>query len=114
MNLVFETAAGYWSPLVLMASAFVISLVVIFIRSKGNRNFKRTNAQALPFFSGNVAPEKNVHGVNFYWGFLETMKGYYGLSERIHNGIVNDFVFWLVLLAVVLLASMALGGFSWA
>ena len=113
MNLVFETAAGYWSPIVLLASIAIVLAVVLLVRSRGNGNFKRTNAQALPFFSGNVAPEKNVHGMNFYWGFRETMKGYYGFSERIHSGVVNDFVIWLVLLAVVLLAAMALGGFSW-
>ena len=110
----FETVAGYWSPIVLVASAFVAVVIALYIREKGNKNFKKTNAQALPFFSGNVAPEKNIGIGNLYWGFEEAMKEYYALVEKIHNGMVNDFVFWFVLLVIILLTSFVLGGIPWA
>jgi len=114
MSLVFETGAGNWAPVVLVAAAAIVLVIVFLIRSRGNSKARKLSDQSQPFFSGNLAPEENIASSNLYWGFFESMKGYYGIAKRLHSGIVNDFVFWLILLALVLLVSIALEGLKWA
>ncbi|MCX6798506.1 MAG: hydrogenase [Candidatus Diapherotrites archaeon] len=109
-----QTGNGAWDPL-LWATAFaIIVIIVLIIRAFGVKTRSGSGAQGEQFFSGNEPPKGQIKSSNIYWGFFESTKGYYGWAKRLHSGIVNDYVYWLVLVAVVLLVAVTLGGFAWA
>jgi len=110
IDLALKTAAGYWAPLVWLAAFLIALAIALIIRSRGNSRFKQGKEQATPFFSGNKPPEENISGSNFYWGFFSATGKYYGWLRKLHTGIVNDYVFCLVLLVIFLLLAAALGG----
>ncbi len=109
-EIIFSTGSGFWSPLMLVAGLAIAIVIVYIIRSRGSNKRKNSGEQAMPFFSGNRHPEEGIGSENLYWGFFKSMERYYEFMRKMHSGIVNDYVFWLVLLAVVMLAAMAFGG----
>ena len=114
MNLVlFATEAGFWEPLAMVAAFAIVTAIVYILRSKGVKSYSKTTEQTLPFFSGNIAPEENIKASNAYWGFFTAMGKYYGWAKGFHTGIVNDYIYFFVLLTV-LIAALTLGVFLWA
>ncbi len=112
IDIMFRTVSGVWSPLALLAAAAIIIIVVYLIRSTGTKKYKKGTEQTVPFFSGGVAPEKNIHPGNLYWGFFEAMKKYYRWMVRLHTGIVNDYIYSFVLLIVIVAAVILIGGMA--
>ena len=104
------TWAGFWTPVMLALSLVIIVIMIYAIRSTGNRRYKKGTEQAVPFFSGNVPPEGNIGPGNLYWGFFKAMERHYGFFRKVHNGIVNDYVYSLVVLVLVIFAVLFLGG----
>lgn len=96
-----STGFGFWSPIIFLLFIAVIGLIVFIIRSLGEKRYSKEKDKAIIFFSGDLPPRRSVG--NVYWGFFEFMKKYYEQMEKIHNGLVNDYIYWLVLLAVVIL-----------
>jgi NADH:ubiquinone oxidoreductase subunit 6 (subunit J) len=110
MDIVLSSAVGEWSPLVLLAASIILVAIVYILRSTGSGKHKKGTDQGMPFFSGNRVPEENLHPANLYWGFFETMRRYYKWLLKMHNGIVNDYVYSFILLIVIMLAAMVMGG----
>jgi hypothetical protein len=104
--------AGYWSPLVWLASFVIVLAIALLIRSRGEKGFKHGTEQTLPFFSGNVQERKNIHSSNLYWGFTTRLSKQLRLLTRAHTGIVNDYAFSFVLLAILLMAALIFGGLA--
>ena len=113
IGLLLRTESGIWSPLMFLSAAAVILVFVYMIRSAGTKKYKKNTDQALPFFSGNRAPETNIPSGNLYWGFFEALKKYYAWLIRFHTGMVNDYIYSFVLLVVIIAAAL-LGGILWA
>jgi hypothetical protein len=94
----------YWNPLIwVLGFAVLIALVYIF-RSRGQKKYKRGTAQTEVFLSGEEPPkeaERHIKAHNIYWGFFETLKGYYERNMREHTGIVNDYIIWFVALVAL-------------
>ena len=109
IELTLRTEAGFWNPVMLSFSLLVIICLVYFIRSFGERKYKKGTEQTDPFFSGAPAPretrDRNTYGVLFIY-----MGKYYGLLKRIHTGIINDYIYWFVLTLTVILIVLTLGG----
>ncbi len=101
------TGMGSWSPLVFLICVAFIAAVVQIIRSLGEGGFRREEDKAEAFFSGGKIPIKN-RVTDVYWGFFEAMGRYYGWMKRIHSGIVNDYVYWFVLLVTVMIGLVML------
>jgi len=95
------TGSGSWSPLVFLLCIIVISLIVYLIRSLGERECRKEKDKTAAFFSGNQPLMKNKV-TNIYWGFFEALSRYYGWMEKIHNGIVNDYIYWFVLVVIII------------
>ena len=109
-EIIFSTGSGFWSPLVLVAGLAIAIAIVLILRSFGSNKRKNSGEQGMSFFSGNRHPDDGIGSENLYWGFFKSMEKYYEFMKKMHSGIVNDYVFWLVLLAVVMLAGMAFEG----
>ena len=107
-ELILRTNAGSWGPLFFIAALAIALAIAYIIRSRGNSKFKQGTGQATPFFSGNSPPAENIAASNFYWGFFSAMKKYYALMQKVHTGIVNDYVFCFVLLLVIIFAVAAI------
>ena len=105
-----ETGTGFWNPLVFMAASAIILIIVYAIRSVGTNKYKKGTEQDTAFFSGNADPRDHIRSSNIYWGFFEATKRYYRWVMRFHTGIVNDYVYSLVLLLVIVAAALLLGG----
>ncbi len=108
--MVLMTEAGYWNPLLWLLAFIITAALVYVIRSRGKKKYRPGTQQTMPFFSGNLPPEKGIKAVNLYWGFFEALEKYYRWLKRMHTGMVNDYIFSFVLLLIVLFTAVALGG----
>jgi len=107
-----ETTSGYWNAIIFVIAFVVIALVVYILRSFGEKTYKKDSEQTKPFLSGNPEPEKeNVHvrAGNLFWGFTEALKEYYKPAVKGHTGIVNDYVYWFVIVLAVLFIIIGVG-----
>jgi hypothetical protein len=107
-----ETTAGYWNAVIFVIAFVVIALVVYIIRSFGEKTYKKGSEQTKPFLSGNPEPEKekvHVRADNLFWGFTEALKDYYTPAVRGHTGIVNDYVYWFVIVLAGLFVIIGVG-----
>lgn len=86
-----------WSPLVFVISLIIIALIMWAIRHKGQRVRKKTPA----FFAANPVPPR--HKINYmYWGFQTAMGRVYRVLRELHSGLINDYVYWLILLTIII------------
>ncbi len=97
---------GYavWAPIVWLIAIAVIGIIVLILRSRGQATYKKETAQTDVFISGIKVPpaeQRHVRVENVYWGFFEALKGFYAAMMKPHTGIVNDYMLWLVAVAVL-------------
>jgi hypothetical protein len=77
----------------------VLGLIVLYVRSRGQKQYKEGTAQTDIFISGIQVPpaeQRHVPAHNIYWGFFEALKGFYNTMMRPHTGVINDYLLWLV------------------
>ena len=105
-----QTGAGAWNPLLWLAALAVGLVVALAIRSRGRKDF-REGAGRKPFISGNEETARggsHIPASNMYWGFLESLKGYYARLVPAHTGVPTDYVAWLLgILALMLIIGLA-------
>ena len=104
------TGAGAWNPL-LWLLAFVVALAIAgLIRTRGRKDFREGDGRK-PFISGNEEPAAgggHIPASNMYWGFLESLKGYYARLVPLHTGVPTDYVAWLLgVMALMLMIGLA-------
>ena len=102
---------GYavWSPIVWLVALLVLAVIALYVRSKGQKRYKKGTAQTDVFISGIQVPpaeQRHIPAHNVYWGFFEALKGFYNVMMRLHTGIINDYILWM--LAVMALAVLIL------
>ena len=110
-----ETGQGFFAPIIFIAFAILAVIAVLVLRSFGRKGFIYSKEKASCFFSGNVVDEESrVKASDYFWGFFEAMKPYYRLIIKMHTGIINDYAFWFVVVASLLLLVLFAGVFLWA
>lgn len=95
---------AYWNPLIWLLGFVVLTAVVYIFRSRGQKKYKKGTAQTEIFLSGEKPPDveqRHIKAHNIYWGFFETLKGYYDRNIKAHTGIVNDYIMWFVVLIAI-------------
>jgi hypothetical protein len=104
---VFSSGHGVWHPLVWLAGVALVWILTLILRSFGNRQYKPGTDQTLPFVSGDAVDPADLHikASNLYWGFLESLKGYYRWVTRIHTGCPGDYVLWFLGITAAVLAA---------
>lgn len=99
-------SGSYWSPLLFFLLFVVVAVVVLIVVSYTFRgDYNSGSDQVKPFNSGNLDRiDYNVQSSNLYWGFRQTLGGYYKIISTIHTGDLNDYLRWLTIsLALCLL-----------
>jgi hypothetical protein len=101
MDIIATLSSGYgfWNPVMWLIAAAVSLLVVYLFWLRGEKSYKKGTAQGQPFIGGNVAKEKgalHIRAGNLYWGYTESLKGYYRWVVPLHTGVLNDYVLWFL------------------
>lgn len=98
-----------WEPIIWIISFIIIAIIAYIMRAIGRVDYKR-GKQEKPFLSGMELEKEKLHirASNVYWGFLESLKGYYKLMKKIHTGIINDYVSWFMLITAIIFVSVIL------
>ena len=99
------TGSGAWNPLLWLLALAVALGVALAIRSRGRKDFREGDGRK-PFISGNEEPAAgagHVPASNLYWGFLESLKGYYARLVPLHTGVPTDYVVWLLAVMALML-----------
>jgi len=99
-------ALGYdfWNPIVWVIAFVVVMAVAAVFRSQGQKKYKKDTGQAQVFLCGEEVPEaeqRQVKARNVYWGFFETLKGYYNAILKPHTGIINDYIMWFIVVVAI-------------
>jgi len=92
----------FWNPIVWVIAFVVVMAVAYFLRSRGQKKYKKDTAQTQIFLCGEEVPEaerRHVKAHNVYWGLLQTLKGYYNPTTKAHTGIINDYIIWFTAIA---------------
>ena len=95
---------SFWAPLVCLVALLIVLVMAYIYRSRGNDSFEEGTERGEVFLSGEEVPEesqRHFRSHNMYWGFFEAMKRYYDPTVRVHTGIVNDYLIWLLGLAAI-------------
>jgi len=98
-----------WDPIICVIAFVAVTIVVYLLRSQGEKKYKKGTDQAKIFLCGEEVPEaewRHIRAHNIYWGFFETLKGYYDSIMRPHTGIINDYIAWFI--GVIAISALAL------
>jgi len=106
---ILEFGYDFWKPIIWLIACVVMIAIAYFFRSRGQKKYKKDTAQTQIFLCGEEVPEaeqRHIKAHNVYWGFFETLKGYYDTVIKPHTGIVNDYMIWFV--AVIAISAIIL------
>ncbi len=110
-----DTGISSWYPLAMVAGLIAMAVIVFIIRMFGRKDFKHSKNKAMPYYSGlAISESERVKSTDFFWGFFEAFKGFYEKMGKMHSGNANDYVFWFVFTASIVLMALALGVIQWA
>ena len=99
MTFILESGYAFWNPLIWIIAFLVVMVVVYSFRRRGRKGYRRDTEQAQIFLCGEDVPEageRHIRVGNIYWGFFETLKGYYHQILRVHTGVINDYILWFI------------------
>lgn len=97
-----EFGLDFWDPIVCVTAFLVLIAVIYLLRSRGQKKYKKGTAQTQIFLSGEEPPgveQRHIKAHNIYWGFFQTLKGYYDPTIKAHTGIINDYIIWFTAIA---------------
>jgi multicomponent Na+:H+ antiporter subunit D len=98
------TSLPFWNPIICIIAFVILIAIACLLRSRGQKKYKEDTAQTEIFLSGEEPPDaeqRHIKSHNIYWGFFQTLKQYYDPTVRAHTGIINDFILWLIAIAVL-------------
>ncbi len=107
-----DIAGIFWSPLALLIilSLFII-LIFLWGRISFREDYNEKTGQVKPFNSGNVEEiNYNVQSSHLYWGFRRALNGFYTWMIDYHDGDLNNYIKWMVIIVALCLLLIS-GGF---
>jgi len=101
---ILKSGYAFWNPLIWVIALATVVILALYFRSRGQKNYKKGTEQTKIFLCGEDVPEpelRHIKASNVYWGFFETLKGYYDAIVKPQTGIINDLALWFVLLLAI-------------
>lgn len=98
---------GYWNP-VLWLILFLIIMAALCIVAVSEKkpswrvleskagDGKEADGKYANFFGGEKSEHSHVGGSDLFWGFKKNFKGYFKFMDKMHNGNINDYAIWTV------------------
>lgn len=105
MTWTVQTGFGVWNPVGWLIAFGVALGIAMAIRTLGRKDFRKDDGRK-PFISGNEEPAHgggHIPASNMYWGFLESMKTYYGRIVPLHTGVLTDYLTWVLAVMALML-----------
>ena len=92
-----------WQPLVFLVVFLFLFFVLVLFSRFWNLGMNQGD-QKEPFLSGNSEGKgMQLKAPHLYWGFMQPMKGFYDQMKQMHSEVVNDYVYWFLIVLVLLL-----------
>lgn len=105
------TGEGGWNAIMFLVVIIVTLIIAMVIRMLGNKGTTPGGEGGKPFLFGNPTEVDGkpivISSSNVYWGFTRALKKYYDPMERAHSGLINEYVFWLVATAGIVILALA-------
>ncbi|MCX8189987.1 MAG: hypothetical protein N3F05_02035 [Candidatus Diapherotrites archaeon] len=109
-----ETHHGLWVPLAFLLFTCLAMLLSYVFSFLGRKDFAYSKEKAKPFISGHdPSAYEIIKASDYFWGFFKSTENYYSLTKGIHTGLVNDYIFWFIVVASILLIVFSIGVFIW-
>jgi len=92
-----------WYPLVFLIT-FLVLFLIIFLwgRKYFRKDYNEKTGQVKPFNSGNLEEINfNIQSSNLYWGFRETLDVFYKRMIEIHDGDLNNYLKWMIIIVAM-------------
>ncbi|MBN1389739.1 MAG: NADH:ubiquinone oxidoreductase [Candidatus Thermoplasmatota archaeon] len=110
-NLTLFSGQGSWNALVLLGVLSIVLILGILIRSWGQKGTVPNGEGKKPYLFGNPTEVNGnpivVPASNVYWGFVKALQKYYRPMEKMHSGLINEYVFWFVATAGMVMLALA-------
>lgn len=108
------TGQGSWNAVVFLAAFTISAVIAIVLYKLGQRGTVPKGEGKKPYLWGNPTEVNgkplHIPGSNVYWGFIEALKPYYKPMEKIHSGLINEYVFWMVATLGIVIAVISFWG----
>ncbi|MFO8051723.1 MAG: proton-conducting transporter membrane subunit [Thermoplasmatota archaeon] len=103
------TGQGGWNAIIFLIVVVVTLIIALLIRMLGNKGTTPAGEGGKPYLFGNPTEKDGrplvISSSNVYWGFVRALKKYYDPMEKAHSGLINEYIFWFVATAgIVVLA----------
>ncbi len=105
-----ETYAGFWHVEWFLTAFIILFFITWLIKSLGDKKYK-SGIQEDIFLSGHQEKEYSdyIGSENLYWGFKESLRRYYSLMKKMHNGIISEYIFWFYISILIVLTFITFG-----
>jgi multicomponent Na+:H+ antiporter subunit D len=113
-SLTLFTSNGSWNTIVFLGAVLVTTIIALILYSRGQKGTVPKGEGKKPYLWGNPTEIDGrpivIPGSNVYWGFVEAMGKYYKPMERLHSGLINEYVFWLICTIGIVIATVSFWG----
>ncbi len=113
-SLTLFTGQGSWNAVIFLGAVLITVLIAVGLYSRGQKGTVPKGEGRKPYLWGNPTEIDGrplvIPGSNVYWGFIEALKSYYKPMERIHSGLINEYVFWLILTMGIVISAVSFWG----
>lgn len=107
-NMTYEMA-GYWRPeawfvlFIIILAGFIIGTGIVLTFNKNKRIISKSDVDhKYGIFTGGEEEILPVAGGDLFWGLKHNLKDYFGFLEKIHSGVVNDYVLLVISCTAIL------------
>ncbi|MEM4663131.1 MAG: hypothetical protein QXM75_03865 [Candidatus Diapherotrites archaeon] len=109
MNYV-ETTYGFWNPIVFIFFLCIAIIIAVVLIIFGRKDFTYSKEKAKPFASGeDPFAYYGIKASDYFWGFFKATEKYYKILLNLHGGIINEYIFWFIVVVSSLLLFLFLG-----
>ncbi len=113
-SLTMATGQGSWNAVIFLGAVLISTFIALVLYTRGQKGTVPKGEGKKPYLWGNPTEIEgkpiSIPGSNVYWGFIEALKPYYKPMEKLHSGLINEYVFWLVVTMAIVISTVSFWG----